>query len=89
MKNRNFRIQIYGVRKELVTRTILKDFPFDDFIKMKEDENAHYLNTHIIDFLKKYNDNYIDNPINNYEENEWRFIVPDINGTRFVPCFCN
>ena len=53
MKNRNFRIQIYGVRKELVTRTILKDFPFDDFIKMKEDENAHYLNTHIIGFLKK------------------------------------
>lgn len=40
------------VRKELVARTILKGFPFDDFIKMKEAKNTHYLNTHIIGFLK-------------------------------------
>ena len=72
------------VRKELINHTIFKGFPFEDFIKMKEAENAHYLNTHIIGFLKKYNDNYIDDLINNYEENEWRYIVPDIKGTEWM-----
>lgn len=40
-------------------------------------EIEHSVNTHIIGYLKKYMGIYKSKPINNYEENEWRFLVPD------------
>lgn len=43
----------------------------------------HSINTHIIGYLKKYIGEYKSKPINNYEENEWRYLVPDEKETKW------
>ena len=48
---------------------------------LRKIEKEHAINTHIIGYLKKYEGVYKSKPINNYEENEWRFLVPDVVGT--------
>ena len=56
---------------------------FRDYADLKNAENEHAVNTHIIGYLKKYQGEYRNKPINNYEENEWRFLVPDKDGTEW------
>ena len=71
------------VKYKLIGDTIYKGFPLGDFAKMLSVEQEHAINTHIIGYLKKYDGIYNGSPINNYEENEWRFLVPDEEGTKW------
>lgn len=70
-------------KKKLIENTMIKRFPFDDYIKIFNAQQEHAINTHIIGYLKMYKGVYIGNSINNYEENEWRYIVPDTKGTEW------
>lgn len=56
---------------------------FKEMIGIFKAKEEHSINTHIIGYLKKYMGVYKSKPINNYEENEWRFLVPDEDGTRW------
>ena len=56
---------------------------FDRSYKLYSAKQEHAINTHIIGYLKKYQGEYRNKPINNYEENEWRFLVPDVDGTEW------
>ena len=58
-------------------------FNCSEYSKYLESLEEHSTNTHIIGYLKKYMGEYKSKPINNYEENEWRFLVPDENGTNW------
>lgn len=71
------------VRKKMIEDTIFRGFPLEDYAKMMNAKQEHSLNTHIIGYLKKYEGEFADDDIINYEENEWRFIVPDEDGTRW------
>ena len=71
------------VKKKLVEDTVLKGFPLEDYIKILNAKQEHAINTHIIGYLKMYEGPYIDDTINNYEENEWRYLVPDKEGTEW------
>lgn len=71
------------VKKKLVEDTVLKGFPLDDYVKILSAQREHAINTHIIGYLKMYEGPYIDSTINNYEENEWRYLVPDKEGTHW------
>lgn len=51
--------------------------------KLENVKKESIVNTHIIGYLKKYEGVYKSRPINNYEENEWRYLVPDENGTQW------
>lgn len=72
-----------GVKKKLIEDTVFKGFPLEDYIKILNAQQEHAVNTHIIGYLKMYEGLYRGNPINNYEENEWRYIVPDKEGTEW------
>lgn len=69
------------VKAQLAKDTLIKGFPLEDYVKMLSAEQEHAVNTHIIGYLKKYEGIYNKKPINNYEENEWRYLVPDEEGT--------
>ena len=71
------------VQQLLIEKTILNGFPIEDFAKKKNAEIEHAYNTHIIGYLKKYKSPFKNNMINNYEENEWRYIVPEQDDTRW------
>ena len=72
-----------SIKKKLMEDTLLKGFPFEDYIKILSAEKEHAVNTRIIGYLKMYEGLYMGKPINNYEENEWRYIVPDKKGTEW------
>ena len=55
----------------------------DDHVQAQNSDQVHIANTHIIGYIKKYMGEYRSKPINNYEENEWRFLVPDIKGSEW------
>ena len=71
------------VKKQLANDTLIKGFPLDDFVKMMTAKQEHAINTYIIGYLKQYQGEYQKRPINNYEENEWRYLVPDLGGTEW------
>lgn len=71
------------IKKRLINDTILKGFPMGDYVKMLGAKVEHAMNTHIIGYLKQYEGVYQKKQINNYEENEWRYLVPDENGTKW------
>lgn len=71
------------VKAKLRKDTVIKGFPLGDYVKMLNAEQEHAVNTHIIGYLKKYEGIYNKKPINNYEENEWRYLVPDEKGTEW------
>ena len=71
------------VKAQLAKDTLIKGFPLESYVKMMSAEQKHAVNTHIIGYLKKYIGVYKKKPINNYEENEWRYIVPDENNTKW------
>lgn len=71
------------VKKDLLRRAALSSFPLGDYARMLNTQTEHAINTHIIGYLKKYEGVYIDGPIINYEENEWRYLVPDENETKW------
>ena len=71
------------VKKQLANDTLIKGFPLDDFVKMMTAKQEHAINTYIIGYLKQYQGEYQKRPINNYEENEWRYLVPDLEGTEW------
>ena len=71
------------VKARLANDTLIKGFPLGDYVKMLSAEQEHAVNTHIIGYLKKYEGIYNKKPINNYEENEWRYLVPDEKGTEW------
>lgn len=72
------------VKEKLVKDTILKGFPIADYAEKLGAEKEHAINTHIIGYLKKYVGEYQKKPINNYEENEWRYLVPDEGETKWL-----
>lgn len=65
------------VQDSLMRETILKSLPTAKYMEKLAAEYEHVVNTHIIGYLKKYEGEYQKRPINNYEENEWRFLVPE------------
>lgn len=71
------------VKAQLANDTLIKGFLLRDYVKMLSAEQEHAVNTHIIGYLKKYEGIYNKKPINNYEENEWRYLVPDEKGTEW------
>ena len=71
------------IKKDLVLKTALGGFPLGSYAKLLSAQTEHAINTHIIGYLKKYEGVYRNSPINNYEENEWRFLVPDEEGTKW------
>ena len=71
------------VKAQLAKDTLIKGFPLENYVKMLSAEQEHAVNTHIIGYLKKYEGIYNKKPINNYEENEWRYLVPDEKGTNW------
>jgi hypothetical protein len=71
------------VKAKLINDTIYKSFPLKEFAKMMGAQQEHSVNTHIIGYLKKYEGKYKGKKINNYEENEWRYLVPDEDGTKW------
>lgn len=71
------------VKKQLANDTLIKGFPLDDFVKMMNAKQEHAINTHIIGYLKQYQGEYQKRPINNYAENEWRYLVPELKGTEW------
>lgn len=71
------------VKKKLATDTAIKGFPFDDYINILNAKQEHAINTHIIGYLKQYDGVYQKKPINNYVENEWRYLVPDEGETKW------
>ena len=71
------------VKKRLAEDTVLKGFPLEDYVKMLSAKQEHAFNTHIIGYLKQYEGKYQKKSINNYAENEWRYIVPDEDGTNW------
>lgn len=71
------------VKEDLVKQTIFSGFPIGEYAKIVNAEREHAINTYIIGYLKKYIGEYKKKPINNYEENEWRYIVPDENDTKW------
>ncbi len=44
----------------------------------------HNVNINIVGYMKKYMGTYKNKEINNYVENEWRFIVPDTEETKWM-----
>lgn len=62
---------------------ILRLLSVSEYEKFLERREEHAINTHIIGYLKKYMGEYKSKPINNYEENEWRFLVPDEDETKW------
>ena len=71
------------VKAKLTKDTLIKGFPLEDYVKKLSAEQEHAVNTHVIGYLKKYEGIYNKKPINNYEENEWRYIVPDEKGSEW------
>ena len=72
-----------GVKEKLTKDSILHDSAALEYLKALSAEHEHLINTHIIGYLKKYKGVYNEKSINNYVENEWRFLVPDEDGTRW------
>lgn len=71
------------VKNYLFNQTLHGSFPLSDLVRMLSAQTKHDINTHIIGYLKKYEGVNRNNPINNYEENEWRYLVPDKDGTKW------
>lgn len=67
----------------VINNALSNDVQFQKIIELAGAKHEHLLNTHIIGYLKKYEGVYRGKPINNYEENEWRFLVPDRVGTKW------
>ena len=68
---------------EKISNTLPNTIQFLELTRLIGAKQEHVINTHIIGYLKKYESVYRGKPINNYEENEWRFLVPDQYGTRW------
>lgn len=71
------------VQNKLINDTVIKGFPLDVYSKFLTAKMEHVINTHIIGYLKKYKGVYHNHSINNYVENEWRYIVPDVENTKW------
>jgi hypothetical protein len=71
------------VKSKLMQDTIFRGLPLQDYVKIINAHQEHAINTHIIGYIKKYDGPYIDKTINNYEENEWRYLVPDKEETKW------
>lgn len=71
------------VKAKILNDTIFKAMPLADYVNIINAQQEHAINTHIIGYLKKYEGYYRGGPINNYEENEWRYLVPDSDGTKW------
>lgn len=71
------------IKKDFILKTALGRFPLGSYAELLSAQTEHAINTHIIGYLKKYEGVYRNSPINNYEENEWRFLVPDEEETKW------
>jgi hypothetical protein len=71
------------IKQKLLNDTIFRGLPVADYARIIMAHEEHAINTHIIGYLKKYEGYYKGTPINNYEENEWRYLVPDNEGTKW------
>lgn len=69
------------VKEKMIQDTVFRSFPLGDYAKILNAKTEHAINTHIIGYLKKYEGPYGESNLINYEENEWRFLVPDEEGT--------
>ena len=71
-------------RESFKVQTIFQGLPLDMYAKTLELDLSHAANIYIIGYLKKYMGVYNKKPINNYVENEWRYIVPDAEKTKWM-----
>ena len=71
------------MKKRMINDAVLKGFPLEDYVKLLDAKAEHAMNTYIIGYMKQYDGEYQKKPINNYEENEWRYLVPDENETKW------
>ena len=71
-------------KDKMLRETVLKGLPLDMYAKRLNAQLEHDVNTYIVGYMKKYKGEYKGKPINNYVENEWRFIVPDTKDTKWM-----
>lgn len=71
-------------KAQMLQDTVLKGFPLDMYAQKLEAQLEHDINIYIVGYMKKYEGIYKGKPINNYVENEWRFIVPDSKDTKWM-----
>lgn len=71
-------------KDKMLRETVLNGLPLDMYVKRLNAQLEHDVNTYIVGYMKKYKGEYKGKPINNYVENEWRFIVPDTKDTKWM-----
>lgn len=71
-------------KDKMLRETVVRSLPLDMYAKTLNAQLQHDVNTYIVGYMKKYEGEYKGRPINNYVENEWRFIVPDTNKTKWM-----
>lgn len=71
-------------KDKMLRETVLNGLPLDMYAKRLNAQLEHDVNTYIVGYMKKYKGEYKGKPINNYVENEWRFIVPDTKDTKWM-----
>lgn len=71
-------------KDKMLGETIIKSLPLDMYAKKLNAQLEHDINTYIVGYMKKYEGKYKGKQINNYEENEWRFIVSDTKETKWM-----
>lgn len=71
-------------KEKILHETFLNKLPLDLYIKKMNAQKEHNVNIYIVGYMKKYIGIYKKKQINNYVENEWRFIVPDTEETKWM-----
>lgn len=71
-------------KEKMLHEAILNKLPLDMYIKKMNAQIEHNVNINIVGYMKKYMGTYKNKEINNYVENEWRFIVPDTEETKWM-----
>lgn len=71
-------------KDKMLSETVVRSLPLGMYAKTLNAQLQHDVNTYIVGYMKKYEGEYKGKPINNYVENEWRFIVPDTNETKWM-----
>ena len=77
-------VNSHEFKDKIFRETVLNGLPLDMYAKRLNAQLEHDVNTYIVGYMKKYKGEYKGKPINNYVENEWRFIVPDTKDTKWM-----
>lgn len=70
--------------KQDLIKALIQGNQIEIIMEQIKAEVEHSVNTKIVGYFKKYEGEYKNRNIINYLENEWRYIVPDENGTKWM-----